>query len=186
MLLFLYTLVDPEDQAGIEYIYRTYHDDMIRLAKSRLKRADDPNYALDAEDAVQNAYVKITKYIKKINLQATDRELKAYLLSIVAHEVTNLLKEYTYFEDIDDYTGISEEDEARILANINERYEEVVQAIRSMDDKYSLTLLYRLRDEMTVSEIAEFMGIPEKTVYTRLARGKKMLYEILSKEGGET
>jgi DNA-directed RNA polymerase specialized sigma24 family protein len=51
-----------------------------------------------------------------------------------------------------------------------------------MDDKYGMTILYRYRDNMSVAEIAEFMGISEKTVYTRLARGKILLSEKLNQE----
>lgn len=96
MLLFLYTLVDPSDHYKIEYIYNTYHNDMIKLAKSKLKRLGHPNYDLDAEDAVQNAFVKITRYIKNVDISVNHNELKAYVLTTVANEVYNLKKEYKF------------------------------------------------------------------------------------------
>ena len=45
------------------YIYSHFHDDMIRLAKSRLKNAGYCNYELEAEEVVQESFIKIIKYI---------------------------------------------------------------------------------------------------------------------------
>ena len=182
MLIFLFSISDESDHFKIEYIYNTFHSDMVRLAKSKLKKAGMPNYDLDAEDAVQNAFIKITKYIKKININANNNELKAYLLTIVSNEVYNLKSEYTYYDDVDEYAEKIEDNEFISSININERYEKVVTIVKEMDDKYSMTLLYRVCDNMSVEEIAKFMGIPEKTVYTRLERGKRKILEQLEEE----
>ena len=179
MLLFLYTLVDPSDHYKIEYIYNTYHNDMIKLAKSKLKRLGHPNYDLDAEDAVQNAFVKITRYIKNVDVSVNHNELKAYVLTTVANEVYNLKKEYKFCDDIDEYAEQLQDDEFISSIQINERYEKVIQVIKKMDDRYSMTLLFRFRDDMSVSEISDYMGLPEKTVYTRLERGKRLLLKLL-------
>ena len=182
MLLFLYTIVDPEDHPKIEYIYRMYHEDMVRLAKGKLKRADVPNYELDAEDVVQNAYIKISKYIKKIDIHVHPQELRAYLLSIVANETANFLRSYTFCDDIDNYAEYLLDNEFIDSLKINDKYEKVVKVIQNMDEKYSTTILYRFKDEMSISEIAQFMGVPEKTVYSRLERGTKLLYDALEVE----
>ena len=58
-------------------------------------------------------------------------------------------------------------------------YGEIVRAIEKLDDKYCTTLQLFFCKEMTPNAIAELMGISPKTVYTRLARGKKLLLEIL-------
>ena len=62
---------------------------------------------------------------------------------------------------------------------MKEGYGEIVRAIEKLDDKYSTTLQLFFCNEMTPNEIAELMGISPKTVYTRLARGKKLLLESL-------
>ena len=106
MLLFLYTLVDPDDKYKIEYIYQTFHDDMIRLARSKLKTANMSNYNYDAEDVVQNAFVKITKYIKKIDIHVNPIALRAYIFTIVSNEANSFMQENKFFESIDDYAEI--------------------------------------------------------------------------------
>lgn len=72
-----------------------------------------------------------------------------------------------------------QDDEFISSIQINERYEKVIQVIKKMDDRYSMTLLFRFRDDMSVSEISDYMGLPEKTVYTRLERGKRLLLKLL-------
>ena len=67
MLQFLLSIADEKDHAKIEYLYNRYHEDMIRFARYRLRQKKMPNYELDAEDAVQNAFLKITKYIDKVD-----------------------------------------------------------------------------------------------------------------------
>ena len=62
---------------------------------------------------------------------------------------------------------------------IQEKYDRVVKIIEKLDEKYSTTLYLVFCKEMTVKEIADMMGISTKTVYTRLARGKKLLLDSL-------
>ena len=179
MLFFLFIISDEKDHFKIEYIYNHFHDDMIRFAKYRLKKAGLPNYEMDAEDAVQNAFLKITKYIHAIDIDVNRNELKSYVLTIVSNETSNITADYTYFEDFDDHIEELRDDEFYEHMRINERYEEVVETIKKLDDKYSIILLYRYRNNMSVSQIAELMGLPDKTVYTRLERGKKLLLKLL-------
>ena len=182
MLYFLFIISDEKDHSKIEYIYNNFHDDMICFAKYRLKKAGLPNYELDAEDAVQSAFLKITKYIHAINLDVSKNELKTYVLTIVSNEVSNIRSDYTYFEDIEDYIEEIPDNEFYESLRINERYEKVVSVVKKLDDKYSIVLLYKYWKNMSVSQIAEIMGLPEKTVYTRLERGKRLLLEQLNLE----
>ena len=48
----------------------------------------------------------------------------------------------------------------------------------------TVTLLYYY-DELTVSEIADTLNIPEGTVKSRLSRAREKIYEILKKKEGE-
>jgi DNA-directed RNA polymerase specialized sigma24 family protein len=46
-----------------------------------------------------------------------------------------------------------------------------------------MTLLLYYCDERAPKEIAEIMDVPEKTVYTRIARGRALLLSKLNEEG---
>ncbi len=179
MLLYLISLVEDKDVPKIEYIYNKYHGDMLRFAKSRLKKAKIPSYVTDAEDVVQNAFCKICKYISKIDVNVREKELKTYVFTIVANESNNFISDYEFVEPFDDgYAEMGDDDFFKKIS-ITESYERVIKAIENMDEKYSITLLYRYHKGMSVKQIAALMGIPEKTVYTRLLRGRKLLLEAL-------
>ena len=62
---------------------------------------------------------------------------------------------------------------------MRESYNEVVKAIKALDEKYSTTLYLIYCKEKTVNQAAAIMGIQAKTVYTRLARGKELLLHSL-------
>ena len=182
MLAFLLSIADEKDHAKIEYLYRRYHDDMIRFAKSRLRQMGMPNYELDAEDVVQNAFVKITKYIRKIDFTAEEKEIKAYVLRIVSNETINLSSDYTYFDDIDEHKETMEDGAFFEQMRIQARYDEVVEAMSRMDERYSIPCSFYFIENMSVKEIADLLGIADKTVYTRLERAKKLLIEKLNGE----
>lgn len=182
MLQFLLSIADEKDHAKIEYLYNRYHEDMIRFARYRLRKKKMPNYELDAEDAVQNAFLKITKYIDKVDFTVGDKGLRAYVLKIVSNEVSGIVSDYIYFDDIDEYSNTLEYGDFFEQMRIQERYDEVVEEIDRLDEKYSIPLSLRYGEEMETKEIAHLMGLPEKTVYTRISRAKKLLVEKINGE----
>lgn len=183
MLTFLLSISEERNHPKIEYLFNKFHSDMIRLAKYRLKQAGIPSYSVDAEDAVQNAFVKIVKYIDSINFEASEQEIKAYVLAIVSNETKNIITDYKYFEDVDDHLDELSDTDFIDQMKINERYDQVVEKIEKLDDKYSMALLFHYRDGMSVKEIADRLGLTQKNVYARLERGKKYLLELLRIEG---
>lgn len=182
MLQYLLLISDEKDSSLIKCIFEKYHNDMIRFAMSRLKKAGFPNSFSDAEDAVQNAFVKITKYVSKIKVNASDKELKAYILTIVANETKNIIENMRDVEELVDDMAELDENEFFERLRIRDRYETVIETMEGLDEKYSVTLLYYYQKEMKVKDIAALMGISEKTVYTRLQRGKKLLLQSLGEE----
>jgi DNA-directed RNA polymerase specialized sigma24 family protein len=62
---------------------------------------------------------------------------------------------------------------------IQKNYKKVIEPISKMDEIYSITLMYVFIEEKSVKEIASLMGISQRTVYTRLERGRKILLSSL-------
>lgn len=183
MLAFLLMICGDDIKEKIEHIYKTYHRDMLRYAKGQLKKMNVPDYEAEAEDVVQNAFLKITRYSERIRFDRGDDAVKSYVFAIVLNEAINNANEYTATVNIDDCFEVSTEDEFFEQLPIKEDYEKVIQAIQRLDDKYRYTLMLHYTHDMSVKEIAKLMGIPEKTVYTRLERGRKQLLALLEKEG---
>ncbi|MBQ7336934.1 MAG: sigma-70 family RNA polymerase sigma factor [Clostridia bacterium] len=184
MLLLLLSMADQDESEKIEYIYRNFHKDMLYLARSRLRAAGDGNYAVNCEDVVQNAFVKITKYIHAIDFSRSEWKIKTYVMSIVSNEVSNFLRDMKQMEDIDRYADELSDESFLEALHIRQRYDEVVRAIEQLDEKYRLVLLYRFERGMEVAEIAALFGVLEMTVYTRIRRGKTLLLQLLDKMGG--
>ena len=175
LLNFLLSISAESVHSHIERIYHTYHGDMLRFAKRRLKQHGIKNYEIDAQDTVQNAFVKITKYINKIDFSESEEKIKAYVLSIVSNEVINTVTDYRYSDDLDEYADILEDEDFVEKINSKESYQKIVSIIKRMDEKYSTALMYHYCYEMSVHEIAQMLDLSENTIYTRLTRGKVIL-----------
>ena len=179
MLHFLLSISDENSHEKIIHIFNKYHNYMMRYAVSRFESIGRSNFLNDAEDAVQNTFMKITRYIEKIDFSRGENDVKNYCLAILNNEICNVLSDE---EPVFDFPGeFSLEKEYNIVEklSIQENYAKVVSAIEDLDEKYSTTLYLVFCKEMTVNEIADMMGISTKTVYTRLERGKKLLLESL-------
>ena len=179
MLQFLLTLSDESNHSKIEHIYHTYHDYMMRYAVSKFQTLGRTNFKYNAEDAVQNAFMKITKYIDKIDFTRGEKDVKNYCFTILSNEICNILSDNQENFEINEEFCFEEEYNFIEELELRENYNQVVNAIEDLDEKYSTTLYLVFCKEMTVNEIADMMGISTKTVYTRLARGKKLLLDSL-------
>ena len=179
MLQFLLTLTDESNHGKVEHIYNTYHDYMMRYAVSKLQAAGRTNATYDAQDAVQNSFMKIVKHIDKIDFSRGEKDVKNYCLTILYNEVCNVLHDnQETFEFVEELCSEKEYNYIEEL-EIKESYDEVVRGIKALDEKYSTTLYLIFCKEKTVNEVAKMMGLTPKTVYTRLARGKELLLNSL-------
>ena len=182
MLAFLLSLADESDHDKIVYIYEHFHNDMMRVARRRLYMANATNRASRAEDIVQNSFYKLTKYVKAIDFDVTERELRAYVLATVVNETRDELEDERNFDDIDDHRDLSINEDFLENFMIRERYKKVVEAIEQLKDKYRMALEYHYYRGYSVKEMSEMLELPEKTIYTRLLRAKKMIKAMLDGE----
>ena len=81
MLSFILSVTPLEYREKITYLYESFHDDMLRLARARLKKANDADPYHNAEDVVQNCFIRIIEYYEIIDFESDDKRLKAYVLT---------------------------------------------------------------------------------------------------------
>lgn len=179
MLQFLLTISDESNHEKIERIFKMYHDFMIKYAFSKFNSMGRKNALYDAEDAVQNTFVKIVKYINAIDFSKGEKVVKGYVFSILNNEVCNILRDQEINVELPKEFVFKTESLFIEKLDINTRYNDVVKAIERLDEKYSSTLYLVFCQNKTPKEIAEMMGISCKTVYTRLSRGKILLIDSL-------
>lgn len=182
MLVFLLSIADPENRDQIEEIYRKYHIEMYKIAKYKLRH--NPNPSLEAEEALQNAFVKIIEHFDSIRFDSSERALHAYFLAIVTNEAINILNKHTEQVSIHDVEEIPASDDSFIdQLCLQSDYDALVRSITELDDRYSIPMQLRYVEQMSVAEISALLNMNVKTVYTNLSRGKTQLLKLLNERG---
>ena len=138
----------------------------------------------DAEDAVHDAMLKIIKHIDVIDTSDIKR-LKPLCGVIAKNSAIDIArhKDNRYEELDDEGENIDGDGSPEEVLLKNETYDIIVESLRMLDEKYRDVLMLKYREDLKEREIALLLGIPEKTVDTRIRRGKEMLKKILETEG---
>ena len=185
MLIYLLSIADEDKKQDVIYIFNKYHTEMLTAARVQFKNAGVPNWELEAEDAVQNAFVKITRHINTIKGKVKEENIRAYLYAITNNEVSKIIDSYYKNRTLSlDETITMSEDEFFDQLLIEEHYDEVVEVIRKLDEKYSTVLFLRYDRKYNVRKIAKLIGLSPSAVYTRLSRAKQLLLEYFKRKGG--
>lgn len=151
-----------------KYIKR-YETDMFRFAKSIVG-----NQA-DGEDAMQES---ILKAYEKIDTLRSRRKFKAWIFQILANECYKILRNQKKQEITDPFQF----PEAKSVVIENEDGE-ILNYILRIPKQYQEVLILYYYDEFSTKEIADILDIPQGTVKSRLARGRKQLRDLLEMEG---
>jgi RNA polymerase sigma-70 factor (ECF subfamily) len=142
--------------------------------------------AEDAEDLVQEAYLKAYKYYDKFQ-EGTN--FKAWLFKILKNTFINRYRKqqqqpmHAAFEEIEEsfesqlrkdarVTGIPNPEE-ELLENVLDAH--VQQALADLPDDYRMVVLLADLEDFSYKEIADILEIPVGTVMSRLYRGRRML-----------
>lgn len=187
MLAFYLSLIDNDnDRKLFEKIYYAHRKQMFTLAFSILENEDD------AEDLVHDVFCNIAeKHIQTLQNIKNEQDIKNYLLKATKNSALNKkrdtkphisLHESEYMLNKDD---LNDNEFLDMICN-NISYQEVLSAIRSLDKKYEDVLYLHFVIGMTVPEVAEHLDRNKQTVKKQLFRGKILLLEKLSINGGVT
>jgi RNA polymerase sigma-70 factor (ECF subfamily) len=171
------------DPAAFENLMRRHNRLLYRAARSILK--DDA----EAEDAVQNAYLRAYRQIDQYRGEA---RLSTWLTRIVINEALGFLRKRarspatvvmegrSIDEAIEAAAGPSapEPPEATLLRT------EIGKVIQTHIDElplpYRTVFVLRAVEELSVSEAAVALGVPEATIRTRFFRARERLRAALA------
>jgi RNA polymerase sigma-70 factor (ECF subfamily) len=173
------------DQGAFRALMRRYNRLLYRTARSILRDETD------AEDALQNAYLSVYRGIGKFRGEAG---LSTWLVRIVINEAIGSLRKRARSAHIINFEGseldAAVETEAGVNFSQSERPDEVLmrtdmqQLIQAKVDELPLTyrsvFILRALEELSVTETADALQIPEATVRTRFFRAKARLRESMS------
>ena len=135
----------------------------------------------DRDDAFQDTFLKYSQCETVFNDQ---EHRKAWLIRVASNTCKDMLKRASRRNvDLDAASSIvSNEKSQEETYEQTEQAERVSAALRQLDDRYRIPLYLTYYENMTAAQIADTMEIPENTVYTNLARGRKKLKEVLEHE----
>lgn len=171
MLLFLSMLESDGERRIFSELYNQYGNAMLRVARRYFP--EDPQ---DAEDAVQNAWLKVVKNILKIQ-EIPCKKRGAYLVIIVRNEAITILRKRRRGLPLEDALA------GEAAGFGDDSGKTVIELIRAMPDTYRAVLEMRFVEERSTKEIAAALHLTESAVNTRIHRGRAILIEKLREEG---
>lgn len=172
--IYLSMLDTTEEKSKFEVLYKEYKNTMYNYAYGILK---DKSLA---EDAVHNAFLKLTNNLEKIN-NIMCKETRNYLVILVrgtAIDIYNQNKKIVPIDEIDDTDTL---DLPEMVEHRLER-ERVFEIISNMDDKYSDILMLKLFYDCSNIEISQLLNIAPEHVSIRFFRAKAKLKKLIMEE----
>jgi RNA polymerase sigma-70 factor (ECF subfamily) len=156
-----------------------YSTTLYRVAYSVMRNA------AEAEDAVQEAFLRVLKHRDKI---AEIRDLRVWLVRITWNVVLDKKrrsKTRPENEDVADFARVLPASDRRadeVLISSQE-HNRILRAIDQLPAKERQALLLSAVQELSTPEIAEVLGTTESSVRSRIFRARRELSELLAKQG---
>ncbi len=144
----------------------------------------------DAEDLVQDTYVKAFQAFEKADLQS-EEACRAWLFRIMVNAYRDRYRRRQRSPEVQPFDGEHERDENVIEAAVSldpspevrlgqKHFAEAARgAMGSLSPEVCLVVTLFLVEEFTYKEIAEIADCPIGTVMSRLSRGRRRLQELL-------
>lgn len=180
MIAFYAAMLDEaEDKAAFEDIYNAYKSKMLAVAYNVLG-----NYH-DSEEAVSQAFFTVAKSFVKIRGRCRP-EQEAYINIVTKNAALDIYRKKKSensiaIEDVADMSDGNDNVSDEALSDFG--YNRVVEAIRSLPEKYAQPLYMFNVTGLSVREIASAVKESETTVKKRLQRARCKLRELLESEG---
>jgi RNA polymerase sigma-70 factor (ECF subfamily) len=161
------------DQKACEALFerhqRRIYNVALRVARNRE----------DARDIAQNVFTKVFA-----NLGSYDPRFKftAWIARIALNESLNFVEARRPQEPVDERWPSTERDPGAV-AGAGELRRVLEAALMTLSMDYRLVVILRHFMELTYTEMASILDIPEKTVKSRLFTARQMLRETLTRQG---
>ena len=169
MMSFFMMINTGEEQSRFEKLYRAYRGLMFYVANRILQNEQD------AEDAVQQAFMKIAENMDKIDALFSPKT-RSYVVTIVENKAIDLYraKQRTGTVEYGDAAGLTvEPPEEKGLAG----------CILQLPPRLRQVILLKYYHGFTLREIAKQLGITQANAEKLHQRAKSKLREICEKEG---
>ena len=152
------------DMNSLEPVYEKYKDNIFAIGFNYFKNS------IEADDVVQETFLKLARSGKEFE---NEEHLRNWLIRVSVNEckrvsLSSWVKKKVSLEE---YTG-------QIDFDTNEE-SRVFTAVMSLPKKYRQVIHLYYYEDCCTAEIADYLGISQTAVTTRLLRGRKKLKEDL-------
>lgn len=173
---------------------RTRQEKLNHIAEHYMKAMWQKAYGVlsdahEAEDACQEAFIKIIRIVDEIR-DVEELRTKALCCIIARNTAVDMARKRGHVLPTEDvYLDLEAEEpqgespEDRVIAA--EGVEEIRAAIGRLPEHYREVLTLRCLYDMKAEEAAGILGVNANTVNIRLSRARRLLKEELSKGAGE-
>ncbi|PIP87288.1 hypothetical protein COW81_01045 [Candidatus Campbellbacteria bacterium CG22_combo_CG10-13_8_21_14_all_36_13] len=163
--------VQTGDIESFGILVERYEAKLKRYAKKFLSNRED------AEDLVQNVFIKAYTNIKGFN---TSQKFSSWIYRIAHNEFINAMKRKKFdplhFFDSDTlFPHPIAEESADDRVNNFELKESINKCLDKLEPKYLEPLILFYFEYMSYKDISDILKIPVSTVGVRIGRGKKLL-----------
>lgn len=175
MLCIILSAVDlnRDEKNKFEAIYNKHKNALFYQALSIVKNEND------AEDVVQEAFIKIAKNIRSI-ADIQSKETKAFLIIITKNTAYDYIRKSSKIVELplsETENAIDENALDNLVSNIE--YGEIVSAIRDIPSPYNEVLYLHYVKDYSIKKTASLLDKKTATVKMQLVRGKKILIDKL-------
>lgn len=152
-------------------LYKNYKRLMFGIAYDILKNEQD------AEDAVQEAFIRLADNIDKI-ADADSPQARNFSVVVTRNICFNMLRKRHIETDIDDEVVCSDNSaEDNFLAA--QGVETLERALESLPEKYRDILYLTVYEELSLREAAKLLGITYENAKSRVKRARKKISDFL-------
>ena len=179
MLLFLPETLQPSERVTLQRLYEKHKRKMYAVSCKIL------GDRYDAEDALQNAFLRIADKINRLS-GCDDAEIEGYLITTVKNESYQLLRQKKNEPDLplDETLAVSVDDTV-LTVHEKDAYELAVKVILEMDEIYRAPLYLHTVMGYSVKETAKYLKRNKNTVAVQIMRGKEQIKNKLTEAGYE-
>lgn len=171
------TMVDSSE--AIAALVEEYSATLYRVAYSVTRNV------AEAEDAVQEAFVRVLRHREKLG---EIRDHRVWLVRIVWNVVLDKKRRAKTRPETDDIADHTRSLRASGLAAdqnaiSSQQYQRIMALIDRLPRKEREAILLSAVEELSTAQAAEVLGTTESSIRSRIFRARRILAELLEKEG---
>ncbi len=172
-------LASPEKQAQLEQPYTEYFQKMFLVAVGVLRDEET------AKDAVHDVFLRLVPHLDELD-DKSPAVMKSYLATMTRNRAIDIIRRARLIriDDLEEMAYTLEDKEVPPADQVisADSFQRLVGYLDRLSDTYRQVCRLHYLHGMKENEIAELLGIPQKTVNTRIFRGKKKLKEMIDSE----